>query len=143
MPELEFPDIATNDGNFQNIRKNAVRDRLDGSKIKIGGTNYTIGIKNRVLERFKVAGQTDFFNSTILLEANLTEGNTLLTVLHEIIECISRQYYMDIPHELINELEAHLFDVLVDNPKLLQELLIYAKRLDYDKSAEGRKTSKK
>lgn len=130
MPRQEFPDVATNDGNFGVIRKNAVRDRLNGSKIKVGGTSYTIGIKNRVLERFKVSGQTDFFNSTILLEANLTEGNTLVTVLHEIIECISRQYYLDIPHELISELEAHLFDVLVNNPNFLQELLIYSRRLN-------------
>jgi hypothetical protein len=124
MPEFE--DIATTDGAFQNVRKNVVRDKLNKAIIKVGGTNYTIGIKNRVLERFKVAGQTDFFNSTILLEANLTEGNMLITMLHEMIECFSRQYYMDIPHELISEMEAHLFDVLIDNPLVLKLLLEYA-----------------
>ncbi len=140
MPE--YPDIATNDGAFQIIRKNVVRDRLNGSKLKIGGKAYTIGIKNRIVERFKISGQTDFFNDTILMEANLTEGNTLITVLHEMLECISRQYYLDIPHELISELEAHLFDSLVDNPALLQELLIYSKKL-HDQTAKNSKKIKK
>jgi hypothetical protein len=141
MPEFE--DIATNDGTFQNIRKNVVRDRLNGTKIRIGGTNFAVGIKSRVLERFKVAGQTDFFNDTILLEANLTEANTLVTVLHEIIECISRKYYLDLPHELINGLETYLFDALVNNPNILQELLIYAKKLNNDKRTKESKTNKK
>lgn len=140
MPE--FQDIATNDGTFQNIRKNAARDRLNGSKIKVGGTNFVVGVKNRVLERFKVAGQTDFFNDTILLEANLTESNTLITLMHEIIECISRKYYLDLPHELINGLETYLFEALVNNPHVLQELLIYAKKLDHDKTGKGSKKAK-
>lgn len=127
MPKFE--DVALGDAEFANIRKNSIRDKLNGSKIKIGGTNYTIGVKNRILERFKVAGQTDFFNDTILLEANLTEGNTLITVLHEMLECISRKYYLDIPHELISELEAHLFDVLIDNPLILEEFLKYSKKI--------------
>jgi hypothetical protein len=125
-----FPDVAVGDGNFQNIRKNAIRDRLNGAKIKIGGTNFLVGVKNRVMERFKVAGQTDFFNSTILLEANLTEGNTLITLLHEMIECLSRIYHLDLPHELIEQLETLLFEALVTNPRVLQELLIYAKKLN-------------
>ena len=67
MPKQAFPDVATNDGAFQNVRKNAARDRLNGSKIKIGGTNYTVGVKNRVLERFKV----DFLiNDDIIVECD-------------------------------------------------------------------------
>lgn len=128
MPE--FQDVATNDGAFQNIRKNSARDRLNGSNIKIGGTNFVIGIKNRVLERFKVAGQTDFFNDTILLEANLTEANTLVTLLHEMLECISRKYYLDLPHELIDSLETNLFEALVNNPNVLKELLTYSKKIN-------------
>ena len=138
-----FPDVATNDGNFQNIRKNAIRDRLNGSKLRIGGTKFLIGVKNRLLERFKIVGQTDFFNDTILLEANLTEGNTLITVLHEIIECISRKYHLDLPHELIDGLETYLFQALVDNPHFLKELIIYAKKLDHDQITKTGKKNKK
>lgn len=141
MPEFE--DVGVGDANFQHIRKNGTRDRLNGQAVEIGGTNFQIGFKNRIMERFKVSGQTDFYNDTILIEANLTEGNTLVTLIHEMLEGISRKYHLDIPHELIDGLETYLFETFVENPHILEELLKYAKKLTYDKTKKARKTRKK
>ena len=128
MPENEFEDITLNGKTLNNIRKNAIRDRIDGKKIKVGGIKFSIGHRARLLERFQVTGQTDFFNSSILLDSNLTEGNTLLTLWHEMIECVNRHQHIDMPHDLIESLETSLFDLLVDNPMILKLFLDYANK---------------
>ena len=133
MPDEEFKDITLNGKNLNNIRKNAIRDRLDGTQIKVGGFKFTIGHRARLLERFQVTGQTDFFNDAILLDSNMTEGNTLATLWHEILECVNRKGNLDVPHELICELESHLFQALIDNPKFLEELIRYSKKYISDK----------
>lgn len=128
MPNEEFEDITLNGKNLNNIRKNAVRDRLDGMQIKIGGFKFKVGHRARLLERFAVTGQTDFFNDSILLDSNLTEGNTLATLWHEILECVNRKFHIDMPHELLETLEETLFQALIDNPKFLEELIKYSKK---------------
>lgn len=137
----KFEDVTTNDSQFGNNRANGARDRLVGTKLKVGGTNFTVGAKGRMLERFGVAGQTDFYNDTILVDSNMTEGNTLSTILHELLECMNKRFSMELHHELIDELEAHLFSVLVDNPALLKELLKYSIRT-YEQGKGSKKTKK-
>jgi len=127
MPN-DFTDITLDANVYNNVRKNKARDRLLGKVIKAGGTKFTIAAKARLLERFGVVGQTDFFNQTILIDSNLSEDQTLVTLLHEMIECVNKKYYMDLPHDLINALEVHLFETLINNPDFLQELLTYSKK---------------
>jgi len=128
MPDEEFQDIVLNGKQLNNIRKNVVRDRIDGTSIKVGGFKFSIGHRARLLERFQVTGQTDFFNDSILIDSNLTEGNTLATLWHEILECVNRKYHVDMPHDLLETLEETLFQVLIDNPKFLEELIKYSKK---------------
>lgn len=139
MPtNFEFEDITTNDSQFNNNRVNKVRDRLNGTSLRVGGAKFKIGTKGRLLERFDIAGQTDFYNDTILLDSNMTEGNTLSTLVHEAIECVNKKYNMGLPHELIGNLEAHLFTLLVDNPSLLKELLQYSLKIN----GQGKRSKK-
>lgn len=137
---MPFEDITLDGTQYNNIRKNKIRDRLVNKKLKIGGTKFTLGAKSRLLERFGVIGQTDFFNQSILVDSNITEDQTLVTILHEMIECINKKYYLELPHDLINALEVHLFETLTNNPIYLKELLQYAKRYSVD--SEGTKEVK-
>ena len=125
---MPFEDITLDANAYNNVRKNKIRDALIDTVLKIGGSKFTIAARARLLERFGVVGQTDFFGMSILMDSNLTEDQTLVTLLHEIIECINKKYYLSLPHDLINALEVHIFETLINNPHFLKELLRYAQR---------------
>ena len=125
---MPFEDITLDGTQYNNVRKNSIRDNLVDEQLKIGGTKFTLAAKARLLERFGVVGQTDFFNQSILVDSNITEDQTLVTILHEMLECINKKYYLSLPHDLINALEVHIFETLMNNPVYLKELLKYSRK---------------
>ncbi len=123
------------------IRPNRVRDKLTKAIFKIAGGLWPLRFKYRLLERHATMGQTDLFNNNILIEGNLKESEMLSSIWHEILEILNKKYDLAMPHDLLSRLETNTFEVLVNNPQFIQELLTYAKR--YNGTREKTKNTKK
>lgn len=134
-PQREFEDVSILT-EFSGLRNNRSRDLLSRVSLKLQGSLVPIAFKARLLERHQVCGQTDFYNENILLDANLTEAETLSTILHEIMEFLNKKHKLGLEHDIICSLEALLFDVMANNPAYIEVLLDYARRYTYGSEAE-------
>lgn len=59
-------------------------------------------------------GRCDVALQIIRIDANLPADQARSTMLHEIIEALNHALEMDLPHGVICQLEAGLYQVLVD-----------------------------
>ncbi len=77
------------------------------------------------LERDGVAcvGICDNRNLHILLEKDCTPQMTRSTLLHEILEALKERLRLKLSHDTIDQLEAGLDAVLVDNPEFVRMYL--------------------
>ena len=127
MPQ-KFEDFAASSAGLAGVRKNRVRDAFRNLTLRLCGAKYPVLFIQRLVERHGVAGQTDLFNENMIIEGNLTEGEMLSSIWHEVLEVLNKKFVLNMEHDLLQKLENATFAALVDNPEYLQELLIYAKR---------------
>lgn len=88
-------------------------------KIKIGGMFYRVS-ENRKLARDRdSSGESCGNDLWITIDTTLSRQNQETTLLHEIIEQINAVYDLDLEHHKISLLEAALYQVIMDNPDIL------------------------
>ena len=87
-------------------------------KIKIGGIKYKI--EKMHPSSSDACAKINFEQAIIFLDYDLNSDVALSSLLHEVIETISKTNELEIPHHCIQTLETQLFQVLRDNPDVFK-----------------------
>ena len=92
------------------------------SQIKIGGLNYSVEfVKNLIRDR-SASGQSCGNEQSITIDSSSSKQLQETTLVHEIIEQINFVYNTELEHHQICLLEAGLYAVMKDNPKVFENV---------------------
>jgi len=92
-------------------------------KIKIAGHWYRVKFKPNLYRDNDAAGRSNANKNTIDLDPTGTKSHQREVLWHEIIEQLNYRYELGLPHEKITILGASIFQVIEDNPKLLEGVI--------------------
>lgn len=84
-------------------------------KVKIGGIDYSIEIKNDLVGETGNWGETNLKKTTIALDSNMSKQRTDQTLVHEIVHGIFEEAGFEQDEDKVNRLGIVLYQVLQDN----------------------------
>lgn len=84
-------------------------------KVKIGGIDYSIEIKNDLVGETGNWGETNLKKTTIALDSNMSKQRTDQTLVHEIVHGIFEEAGFEQDEDKVNRLGIVLYQVLKDN----------------------------
>lgn len=84
-------------------------------KVKIGGIDYSIEIKNDLAGETGNWGETNLKKTTIALDSNMSKQRTDQTLVHEIVHGIFEEAGFEQDEDKVNRLGIVLYQVLQDN----------------------------
>lgn len=61
--------------------------------------------------------------SAILIDQSLEDQIKKSTLVHEIVEAWNWRYEWKLPHEIITQMEAAVYQLVIENPELIEYLL--------------------
>jgi hypothetical protein len=85
-------------------------------EVWVGETVWTIRRVRKVPDNPEnTIGLADPSDQVIYVKSGQGFRQTLATLIHELIHACEFTYEYDIPHKLIDKLDEHLADILIDN----------------------------
>lgn len=84
-------------------------------KVKIGGIDYSIEIKEDLVGHTGNWGETNLKKTTIALDSNMSKQRTNQTLVHEIVHGIFEEAGFEQDEDKVNRLGIVLYQVLKDN----------------------------
>lgn len=92
-----------------------MKRRFYPKSIKVDGVSYALSFAKHVSSEHTDRGITDLKDKQILLKDNMSEKLTFETFIHEIFHCLAEEHKLEIPHNLIHNIEEPLANFLRDN----------------------------
>lgn len=89
-------------------------------KIKIGGLIFKVELHENLTTGLGSYGQMRPADMKIVIDSTIAKPMQESTFLHEIIEVINTNLELGMEHKIISALEAGLYQVIKDNPKVFQ-----------------------
>lgn len=89
--------------------------------IKIGGFDYIFGEVKNLARDEEALGDSCYNSLTINIDDGIDKSIKAATIIHEIIEQISCINELDLEHNKITTLANSLYEVIVHNPKMMEE----------------------
>ena len=86
--------------------------------IRIQGHDYRLRYDSHLARDTKAAGNSCGNAEYITLDSSCSEGSQRSSFIHEIIEQIDSCLNLELSHQTICRLEAGLFQIISDNPKV-------------------------
>jgi hypothetical protein len=90
-------------------------------KIKIGGLVFKVELYENLTAGAQSYGQMRPMEQKIVIDKTLSEQMQEQTFIHEILEVIDSNYELKLEHRNISVLEAALYQVIKDNPKVFSD----------------------
>lgn len=91
------------------------------NKIKIGGFDYKFGEVKNLARDEEALGNSCYNALTINIDDGVDKSIKAATIIHEIIEQIDSINELDLEHNKITTLANSLYEVIIDNPKMIEE----------------------
>lgn len=91
-------------------------------KIRISGHVYSVVVDKELEANDRTSAQVHLTKHIISVCPYQAESSKAEGVLHEIVEALNSQFELKLEHPKITTLSQGLFQVLVDNPKLVKYL---------------------
>lgn len=94
--------------------------------VKIGGSNYKIIVvpkSNHELKDKELWGKVNHMHHEIFLADDLCKAETDITLLHEILHAMEAKLSIESSEEYINQMSIYLHQFIVDNPKVIKNIL--------------------
>ena len=82
--------------------------------LNIGGQHYKVELKS-FIDGQDCSGYTHLEMNRILINKDMVKRQQETTLIHEIIEVINFQYELNLSHNVIQSLEAAMYQTLKDN----------------------------
>lgn len=93
--------------------------------IKIGGFDYTFAEAKNLARDEDALGNSCYNSLTINVDESLDKSLKAATIIHEIIEQINCISELDLEHNKITTLANSLYQVISENPKMMEEYFDY------------------
>jgi len=89
-------------------------------KVKIAGHWYRIKWVKGLYRDHDTAGMSNANKLTIELDPTGKRSHQMEVFIHEVVEQLNYRYELNLPHNTISALGAGIFQVLNDNPGILE-----------------------
>ena len=95
--------------------------------IRIMGQDYELILDNRQLNQCDHIGEYRGREQKIIIDERLSKSRIGQTILHELLESLVDHLDLQIPHEMINQLDAGLTQIIRDNPNIIKKYILGGK----------------
>lgn len=97
------------------------------TEVKVAGVTYTVKEQENLINIEEAWGRIDFFNSNIRVDKSLSDDRKEQSFIHEVTHAIFLEAgYKEQEEDMINRISIVLYQVLKDNPKLLNPFADFA-----------------
>lgn len=109
-------------------------------RIKLGGHIFRVGTLHPFVSNGNggescILGICDVIHNEIGIVDDIDAARAWSTLQHEVIEALCDMYQLNIKHQSIQTLETGLFDFMISNPRMLQNILSFALSSQNDMTA--------